>query len=312
VINGGVTLCGEAHNRACAVGHNPFVPSNAAPPLNEDFRLVEGLRRQRPGAVGHVYNVYGPELVEYAEGLLGDHGRAVAAVRAALLALRRAEGPDVPDAGTFRDWLYEVVRDECRRPERGRRRIAVIGAAAAAVLAAGVVAAFEPGGGDAAPRRAPTVAAATPEPSAPPVTVSPAQKDEQEKKDVKEKGGKKDEPAGKRPARHEPGGGVGGGAGRLAVSDGGCHGLGVAGLPRSCPVRLTAVGGTVHWAVASVRSRGGRISASGAGTLKAGRSTTVTVVVRPTVLCYMGGGGGGSVGFSPGGTATVSYTCWRR
>lgn len=305
-----MTLCGEAHNRACAVGHNPFVPSNAAPPLNEDFRLVEGLRRQRPGAVGHVYNVYGPELVEYAEGLLGDHGRAVRAVRAALLALR-AGGADVPDAGTFRDWLYEVVRDECRRPERGRRRIAVIGAAAAAVLAAGVVAAFETGGGDAAPRPAPTTAA-TPEPSAPPVTVSPAQKDEQEKKDVKEKGGKKDEPAGKRPARHKPGGGDGGGAGRLAVSDGGCHGLGVAGLPRSCPVRLTAVGGTVHWAVASVRSRGGRVSASGTGTLKAGRSTTVTVVVRPTVLCYMGGGGGGSVGFSPGGTATVSYTCWRR
>lgn len=285
------------------------MPSNAAPPLNEDFRLVEGLRRQRPGAVGHVYNVYGPELVEYAEGLLGDHGRAVRAVRAALLALR-AGGADVPDAGTFRDWLYEVVRDECRRPERGRLRIAVIGAAAAAVLAAGVVAAFESGGGDSAPGTRPTSAAVvTPEPSPPPVTVSPARKDGQVKKDEKEIG-EKDEPAGKKPARHEPGGG--GGAGRLAVSDGGCHGLGVAGLPRSCPVRLTAVGGTVRWAVASVRSRGGRVSASGAGTLGAGRSTTVTVVVRPTVLCYVGGGGGGSVAFSPGGTATVSYTCWRR
>jgi hypothetical protein len=235
----------------------------------------------------------------------------VAAVRAALLALRRADGADVPDAGTFRDWLYEVVRDECRRPERGRRRIAVIGAAAAAVLAAGVVAALESGGGDAAPEPRPTAAVATPEPTLPPVTVSPAQKDEQEKKDEKEKGGK-DEPAAKKPARHGPGGGRGGAAGRLAVGDGGCHGLGVAGLPRSCPVRLTAVGGTVHWAVASVRSRGGRVSASGAGTLKAGRSTTVTVVVRPTVLCYVGGGGGGSVSFSPGGTATVSYTCWRR
>ncbi|GAA0212974.1 hypothetical protein GCM10009527_006130 [Actinomadura nitritigenes] len=283
------------------------MPSNAAPPLNEDFRLVEGLRRQRPGAVGHVYNVYGPALVEYAEGLLGDHGRAVRAVRAALLALR-ADGADVPDAGTFRDWLYEVVRDECRRPERGRRRIAVIGAAAAAVLAAGVVAASESGGGDGAPRPGPTAAVATPEQSPPPVTVSPARKDGQVRKDEKEKGGK-DEPAGRRPARHGP---RGGGSGRLAVSDGGCHGLGVAGLPRSCPVRLTAMGGTVRWAVTSVRTWGGRVSASGAGTLKAGRSTTVTVVVRPTVLCYVGGGGGGSVAFSPGGTATVSYTCWRR
>jgi DNA-directed RNA polymerase specialized sigma24 family protein len=279
------------------------VPSNAALPLNEDFRLVEGLRRQRPGAVGHVYNVYGPELVEYAEGLLGDHGRAVQAVRAALLPLQD-KGADVPDAGTFRDWLYEVVRDECRRPARGRKRIAVVGAAAAAVLTAGLVAAFE-SGGDGKPEPAPTAVPATPRPSpTPPVTVSPAQKGGQKKKDEKEK------PAAKKPARHRPSGG--GGAGRLAVSDGGCHGLGVAGLPRSCPVRLTAVGGTVRWAVASVRSRGGRVSASGAGTLKAGRSTTVSVVVRPTVLCYIGGGGAGSVSFSPGGTATVSYTCWRR
>jgi hypothetical protein len=29
--------------------------------------------RSRRGAVGHVYNVYGPELVEYAEKLLGEH-----------------------------------------------------------------------------------------------------------------------------------------------------------------------------------------------------------------------------------------------
>ncbi|MBO2462300.1 hypothetical protein [Actinomadura violacea] len=290
------------------------MPSNAAPPLNEDFRLVEGLRAQRPGAVGHVYNVYGPELVEYAEGLLGEHDRAVQAVRSALLALR-AKGADVPDAGTFRDWLYEVVRDECRRPVRGRRRIVVMGAAAAAVLTAGLVVAFESGGGDAKPGPAPQAAATAPtteEPSPPAtVTPSPPQKDGRKGKGEKKKG--KDAPAAEKPTRRAPhGGGGGGGAGRLSVSDGGCHGIGVAGLPRSCPVRLTAVGGTVHWAVASVRSRGGRVSASGGGTLKAGRSTTVSVVVRPTVLCYVGGGGGGSVAFAPGGTATISYTCWRR
>ncbi|MFB4295710.1 hypothetical protein [Actinomadura sp. NTSP31] len=278
------------------------MPSNAAPPLNEDFRLVEGLRGQRPGAVGHVYNVYGPELVEYAEGLLGDHGRAVEAVRSALLALR-VKGVEVPDAGTFRDWLYELVRDECRAPaRRGRRRIVVIGAAAAVVLVAGIAAVLESGGGG-KPEPAPPVAVATPEPSLPSVTVSPAQRDEQKKRDGK----KHDKPAVAKPKKHRKAG-----PGRLAVGDGGCHGIGVAGLPRSCPVRLTAVGGTVHWAVTSVRSRGGRVSASGGGTLTAGRSTTVNVVVRPTVLCYIGGGGGGSVSFSPGGTATVSYTCWRR
>ncbi|MDL4820155.1 hypothetical protein [Actinomadura opuntiae] len=278
--------------------------SDVAPPLNEDFRLVEGLRRQRPGAVGHVYNVYGPQLVEYAEGLLGDRGRAVETVRAALLALR-AKGADVPDAGTFRDWLYELVRDECRAPVRaGRRRVVVVGAAAAAVLVAGIVVVLE-SGGDGKPERAPTVAVVKPTPSLPSATVSPAQqKDERKKRDGKKK---QDAPAAAKPKKREPAG-----PGRLVVGDGGCHGIGVAGLPRSCPVRLTAVGGTVHWAVTSVRSRGGRVSASGGGTLSAGRSTTVNVVVRPSVLCYVGGGGGGSVSFSPGGTATVSYTCWRR
>jgi hypothetical protein len=68
----------------------------------------------------------------------------------------------------------------------------------------------------------------------------------------------------------------------------------------------------VKWSVTSVRDRAGRISAGGSGTLAAGRSTSVAVTVRPTVLCYIGGRGSGTVSFSPGGTATVSYTCWRR
>lgn len=281
----------------------PFVPSHSAPPLNEDFRLVETLQAQRPGAVGHVYNVYGPELVEYAEGLLGDHERAVAAVRTALLALRDAE---VPDAGAFRDWLYESVRDHCRPASAPRRRRAVVAAGVAAgvvALTAGMLALFESTDGRRTPAGAPPVAMTTPTAPAAP---SPSRKATEPA--VKE--ATKDEP--EKSAEPEREAKAAGGRGRLSVDDGGCRGVRAAGLPRTCHIRLTATGGPVRWSVSSVRSRGGRISAGGAGTLAAGRSASVAVTVRPTVLCYMSGGGGGTVSFSPGGVATVSYTCWRR
>jgi hypothetical protein len=62
--------------------------------------------------------------------------------------------------------------------------------------------------------------------------------------------------------------------------------------------------------VASVSSGVARISASGGGTLAGGSSTSVTVTVVPTVRCYATGFGSGAVGFAPGGSATISYTCW--
>ncbi|NVI88368.1 hypothetical protein [Actinomadura sp. BRA 177] len=270
---------------------------SSAPPLNEDFRLVEALQAQRPGAVGHVYNVYGPELVEYAEGLLGEHERAVEAVREALLALRDAE---VPDAGTFRDWLYELVHDQCRSaPVRKRGRLVVIGGAAAAVaLTGGMLVLFESTEAEPKPSATPPVAMVTPD-ATPTPTSTPTPKDEVEKPAKKAAKPKK--------SREEPTG-----PGRLAVNDGDCHGVRAAGLPTRCYLRLTAVGGTVKWSVSSVRDRAGRVSAGGSGTLKAGRSASVAVTVRPTVLCYVGGRGSGTVSFTPGGSASVTYTCWRR
>lgn len=285
----------------CAVRHTPGVSS--APPLNEDFRLVEALQAQRPGAVGHVYNVYGPELVEYAEGLIGEHRRAVEAVREALLALRDA---DVPDAGTFRDWLYELVRDQCReRPARERGRLVIGGAAAAVALTGGMLVLFESTEPEPKPSAAPPVAMVTPATLAPSPTSTLTPKDDVGKNGPKPKGEKK--PAAPKKSRKAPSG-----PGRLSVDDGGCHGVRAAGLPTRCYIRLTAVGGPVKWSVASVRDTAGRVSAGGSGTLKAGRSTLVAVTVRPTVLCYIGGRGTGTVSFRQGGTATVTYTCWRR
>jgi hypothetical protein len=53
------------------------------------------------------------------------------------------------------------------------------------------------------------------------------------------------------------------------------------------------------------------VFASGGGTLSGGESTSVTVTVRPSIRCYTRGGGSGGVAFSPGGQASVTYTCWR-
>ncbi|MFB4308930.1 hypothetical protein [Actinomadura sp. GTD37] len=275
----------------------------SAPPLNEDFRLVEALQAQRPGAVGHVYNVYGPELVAYAEELLGDRERAVEAVRDALLGLPKTR---VPDAGTFRDRLYELVRDRCREapPVWGWGRLALIGGLAAAVtLTGGMIVLFESTEAEPSPSAAPPVAMAAPESPTPTATSTPTPEDEAGK-DAPKKAKQSSKP---KKARKGPSG-----PGRLSVNDSGCQGVRAAGSPTRCYIRLTAAGGAVKWSVASVRDRAGRVSAGGSGTLAAGRSASVAVTVSPTVLCYVGGRGSGTVSFAPGGTATVTYTCWRR
>ncbi|MBE1537624.1 hypothetical protein [Actinomadura algeriensis] len=108
----------------------------------QDARLVRALRARRPGAVGRVYDVHGAELIEYAEELLGDHDRAVAAVRSVLLSLRAAD--EVPPPGELRGRLRERVRNECQGPVlRIRLQVVLIGIVLGAVLAAGVPAALD-------------------------------------------------------------------------------------------------------------------------------------------------------------------------
>ncbi|WP_395107756.1 RNA polymerase sigma factor [Actinomadura sp. SCN-SB] len=83
--------------------------------------------------------------------------------------------------------------------------------------------------------------------------------------------------------------------GSLSVS--GCS----MGVSSSCTVRITAVGGPVSWRVTGTS---GALSASGSGQLAAGESTGVRVS-RTNGLCL--GQRRGSVSFSPGGSASVSY-----
>jgi RNA polymerase sigma factor (sigma-70 family) len=83
--------------------------------------------------------------------------------------------------------------------------------------------------------------------------------------------------------------------GSLSVS--GCGAIGAA---KSCTLTVSAVGGPVTWSVRSV-SEG--LTASGGGTLKSGASARVSVSV--TGDCP----GSGTVGFSPNGSGSVSWTC---
>ncbi|MFC5754547.1 hypothetical protein [Actinomadura rugatobispora] len=405
------------------------MPRHPDPPHGDDRRLAEELRERRPGAVGHVYNVYGPQLFEYAHGLLGDRDLAVEAVRAALLAGR--DGPDaVPGPERFRTWLYGLVQDECLgrledestgaaptvtppagaaeqralalavqrnlpvaessvlvgppRPDGGEGRTAFAAPAPdmppefmAAAALEGTSNPQDPGPTDdpvqalvalATPQPDPTAldahqAAPLPEPATPHGT--PVAGEAHRKKDepsprvhrarllliavgsaaavvltglliIAQMPDDGPPPAGaaaapgttappvpppsatapsatpepkktKKPERRTTTRPASSGRPRLVIGDSGCRSVAAAGLGGRCSIRLTARGGTVRWSVSSVSGTG--VFASGGGTLSSGRSTSVTVTVRPSIRCYTRGGGTGSVAFSPGGQASVSYTC---
>lgn len=73
------------------------------------------------------------------------------------------------------------------------------------------------------------------------------------------------------------------------------------GFDRSCSVQVSAAGGPVDWRVTGTS---GELSAGGGGHLSAGE-TAMVQVRRTNGLCF--GTRSGSVSFSPGGSASVSY-----
>jgi RNA polymerase sigma factor (sigma-70 family) len=87
------------------------------------------------------------------------------------------------------------------------------------------------------------------------------------------------------------------GPGRLSVT--GCHMRG----SYHCSVTVTAQGGPVTWRVTGTN---GNISASGSGSLSAGQSASVNVT-RHDSICLSGGSG--SVRFSSGASASVTWSC---
>lgn len=79
------------------------------------------------------------------------------------------------------------------------------------------------------------------------------------------------------------------------------EGCSMDGRESSCNIRITASGGPVNWRVTDTS---GGLAAGGAGRLSPGESANVTVR-RTNFFCI--GDRTGSVSFSPGGTARVSY-----
>lgn len=76
----------------------------------------------------------------------------------------------------------------------------------------------------------------------------------------------------------------------------------------SCPVSITARGGTVTWQA----SGSGFVSASGGGTLRDGETDTVTATIDREAACSDRPGRdveSGTVVFTPGGSATVTWDC---
>jgi hypothetical protein len=104
-------------------------------------------------------------------------------------------------------------------------------------------------------------------------------------------------PDAKRPRSHQPAPPPPQGPGTLAVS--GCHMNG----GRQCSIKVTAQGGPVSWRVTGTS---GSVSASGGGSLGAGAHTYVTAN-RTDGICL--GGGNGSVSFSSGAQASVTWSC---
>jgi hypothetical protein len=70
-----------------------------------------------------------------------------------------------------------------------------------------------------------------------------------------------------------------------------------------CSVKVTAQGGPVNWRVSGTN---GNISAGGGGSLSAGHSAYVQVT-RHDSICLSGGSG--SVSFSSGAKASVTWSC---
>jgi RNA polymerase sigma factor (sigma-70 family) len=105
-------------------------------------------------------------------------------------------------------------------------------------------------------------------------------------------------PSSKKPHSHRPAPPPPQGPGTLSVS--GCHMDG----SRSCSITLTAHGGPVSW---SVTGTSGNVTvSSNSGNIGGGQTVSVGVT-RHDSICL--GSGSGSVSFSSGGTASVTWKC---
>ncbi len=94
----------------------------------DDRALVAALVGGAPHGLAEVYDAYADRLFAYAVTLLRDRDAAADAVHDALLVARERIG-QLRDPDKLRPWLYAIVRSECLRVLRDRRRAAPLDAA---------------------------------------------------------------------------------------------------------------------------------------------------------------------------------------
>ncbi|HEV7657940.1 MAG TPA: sigma-70 family RNA polymerase sigma factor [Mycobacteriales bacterium] len=94
----------------------------------DDRSLVTALRSGDVRGLAGVYDAYADRLLSYAVTLLGDRDAAADAVHDALLVARERIG-QLREPDKLRPWLYAIVRNECLRQLRDRRRAAPLDAA---------------------------------------------------------------------------------------------------------------------------------------------------------------------------------------
>jgi RNA polymerase sigma factor (sigma-70 family) len=94
----------------------------------DDRDLVTALRSGDVRGLAGVYDAYADRLLGYAVTLLGDRDAAADAVHDALLVARERIG-QLREPDKLRPWLYAIVRNECLRQLRDRRRAAPLDAA---------------------------------------------------------------------------------------------------------------------------------------------------------------------------------------
>lgn len=102
--------------------------ARATVPSVDDLSLVSALRSGDVRGFAAVYDAYADRLVAYATTLLRDPDAAADAVHDALLVARERIG-QLRDPAKLRPWLYAIVRNECLRQLRDRRRAAPLDAA---------------------------------------------------------------------------------------------------------------------------------------------------------------------------------------
>jgi RNA polymerase sigma factor (sigma-70 family) len=224
---------------------------------------------------------------------------------------QRAEPFDVWGWPTSLERRAQPARKESRRTGGTPRLLPVIGAAACVFLVVGAIFLLTKGGSDdskTAGNKAPGAVAAAPSES---TSDYPSPSDSVEPSPTKTKHSPSPTPTThtptptptthrpapppppRKPPTHKPPK-----PGSLSV--GGCS---IDAGDSTCTFTIRAVGGSVTWRITSAAG----VSASGSGTLKSGRTASVTAT-KPS-SCPAGDSGTGTVSFSPNGTASVPYTC---